>query len=272
MAADPALAAVKTSRYLRVGLVALVLLLFSGVAREWAVSGCLQPSISAYVHTPAQPVLVGSLVGIGVALLALQGSTEVEGLLLNVAGMLAPGVAFIPTTTRGECLPSAAVGDPSATVSTSMPALFVAGAAVGVFAAVLAVRERRPRGVPRADRVGLVGTAALLGAGAVWFALDRDSFLAHAHGVAAVPMFLAVIAVVWLNAREAAGERRRRYVAVYRTIAVAMLGALALAVVVDLATAASTVVLWVEVVLILLFGVFWVVQTVELWSRGLRRS
>ena len=31
-------------------------------------------------------------------------------------------------------------------------------------------------------------------------------------------------------------------------------------------------VLWVEVVLILLFAAFWLVQTRELWNRGLRTS
>ena len=35
-------------------------------------------------------------------------------------------------------------------------------------------------------------------------------------------------------------------------------------------TASTTTVLWVEVVLISLFAVFWLVQTKELWNRGLR--
>jgi hypothetical protein len=40
---------------------------------------------------------------------------------------------------------------------------------------------------------------------------------------------------------------------------------------VNLATASTTLVLWVEVVLITLFALFWLVQTAELWKRGLRR-
>ena len=64
----------------------------------------------------------------------------------------------------------------------------------------------------------------------------------------------------------------RRYVAIYRTIAVAMLVALAVTVGINLATSSAQIVLWVEVVLITLFAVFWLVQTTELWNRGLRRT
>ena len=93
-------------------------------------------------------------------------------------------------------------------------------------------------------------------------------------------MFLAVIAVVWLNSRDvqqavaqgAVPSTTGRYVPVYRGIAVGMLVALGGTVVVSLLTGSTSLVLWVEVVLIALFAVFWVVQTVELWDRGLRAS
>jgi hypothetical protein len=64
---------------------------------------------------------------------------------------------------------------------------------------------------------------------------------------------------------------RRRYVAMYRTVAIAMLAALAATVAISLLTGSTSLVFWVEVVLITLFAVFWVIQTVELWDRGLRR-
>jgi hypothetical protein len=51
-----------------------------------------------------------------------------------------------------------------------------------------------------------------------------------------------------------------------------MLVALVVTVAVNLATSSAQVVLWVEVVLITLFAVFWLVQTTELWNRGLRRT
>ena len=46
-----------------------------------------------------------------------------------------------------------------------------------------------------ASRWGLALTAAVLGGGIVWFFADRDSFIARGHDAAAIPMFLAIIAV-----------------------------------------------------------------------------
>lgn len=280
---DPALGAVKTYRYLRLALAALVVLLFAAVVIEWLATGpdCLQPSISAYYYTPVRAVFVGVLVTMGVCLVALKGSTEPEDVLLNFAGMLAPGVAFVPTPGVGECR-SVPVdpGDVGANVANNMQALFVTGLVVAVVVLAMA-RVDAPRGVlGRWDRIGIAVTALVLGAGVVWFYVDRESFLDRAHAAAAVPMFLALVAVVWLNARHVQEAVRQgvmppqesRYVPVYRGIAVGMLVALAATVVISFATSSTSLVFWVEVVLITLFAAFWVVQTVELWGRGLRRQ
>ena len=121
---DPARAAVTTYNSLRLALAALVLLLFGSVALEaWAAGGCLQPSISAYYYTPAGPVLVGVLVAAGVSLIALKGNTDAEDVLMNLAGMLAPGVAFIPTPDAGTCSSAPlAVPDTPSIVANAMPA------------------------------------------------------------------------------------------------------------------------------------------------------
>jgi hypothetical protein len=87
----------KTYRYLRLALVALVALIMTAVALEWGRTHCLQTSISAYYYTPARSIFVGSLVAIGVALIAIRGRSDGEDALLNLAGMLAPVVAFVPT-------------------------------------------------------------------------------------------------------------------------------------------------------------------------------
>jgi hypothetical protein len=278
---DPALAAVKTYRYLRLALVALVLLLFAAIALEWWAAGraCLQPSISAYYYTPVRAVLVGVLVTMGVCLIALKGSSEPEDVLLNFAGMLAPGVAFVPTPDLGECRSVPLVPrEVSANVANNMQALFVVGLLVAGVVVVIARSDAPGDRLGRWARIGIGVTAAVLLGGALWFYLDRESFLELAHGVAAVPMFLALVAVVWLNARhvrESVGEgsmpvRQSRYVPVYRGIAVGMLVALVLVVGLSLLTGSTSLVFWVEVLLITLFAAFWVVQTVELWSRGLR--
>jgi hypothetical protein len=282
MEADPALAAVKTYNYLRIALAALVLLLYTAVVLEWWAAGrCLQSSISAYYYTPVHAVFIGVLVTMGVCLVALKGNTDGEDVLMNLAGMLAPGVAFIPTPGVEQCSSAPLLTpDVPAGVANNMPALFVTGAVVGVAALVIARRQDGLTGVSTADRLGLGLTLVVLGGGVVWFLVARDSFVAHGHDASAVPMFLAVVGVVWLNARDvgtavregAAPTTHARYVTMYRTIAVAMLVALVATVAINLATSSAQVVLWVEVVLITLFAVFWLVQTTELWNRGLRRT
>lgn len=59
---------------------------------------CWGESISGYYYTPSRNVFVGALVVIGVSLIAIKGSTDREDVLLNLAGVLAPIVAFVPTT------------------------------------------------------------------------------------------------------------------------------------------------------------------------------
>lgn len=282
MEPDPALAAVKTYNYLRIALAALVLLLYTSVALEWWAAGrCLQTSISAYYYTPVHAVFIGVLVTMGACLVALKGNTDGEDVLMNLAGMLAPGVAFIPTPGAAQCSSAPLLTpDVPAGVANNMAALFVTGAAVGAAAVVLARRQSGGTGLSDADRRGLALSLAVLGGGVVWYVVARDSFVAHGHDAAAIPMFLCVVAVVWLNARDvqaavragAAPVTRSRYVAMYRAVAVAMLVALVVTVAVNLATASTTIVLWVELVLITLFAVFWLIQTTELWNRGLRRT
>ncbi len=279
---DPASAAVKTYDYLRIALAALVLLLYASVVLEWWAAGrCLQTSISAYYYTPVHAVFIGVLVTMGACLVALKGNTDGEDALMNLAGMLAPGVAFIPTPGAEQCSSAPLLTpDIAAGVGNNMSALFVTGAVVGVVAIVIARRAGGPAGVSTADQLGLALSLAVLGGGILWFLVARDSFVAHGHDFAAIPMFLSIVAVVWLNGRDvqkavrqgALPSSRSRYVATYRAIAVAMLVALVATVAISLATASTTTVLWVEVVLISLFAVFWLVQTKELWKRGLREG
>ena len=283
-AETPALAAIKTYRYLRLALVGLVVLLFSSLVIEWLAVGrdCVQPTISAYWHTPARGVLVGVLVTMGICLIALKGNTEAEDVLLNLAGILAPGVAFIPTVAFTTCSSVPASGrDFGGSVANNMQALFVLGIVAVIVALVIAVRERGGVAhLSRWDRVGLtLGFAATAG-GAGWFYVSRSTFLEHAHNLAAVTMFLAIVAVVWVNSRDvqevvedhrALQTVRGRYVTVYRSISAAMLASLVLAVIGHLA-GWSNAVLVVEILLIALFGGFWVIQTRELWNQGLRKT
>src|SRR5438552_17398424 len=86
--ADPAPAdAVKTWRYLRLAMIALVVGLGVSLAFERGKvhPGCFKTSISAYYYTPAHSWFVAALIGIAVCLVCLRGSTGTEDVLLNLA-------------------------------------------------------------------------------------------------------------------------------------------------------------------------------------------
>jgi hypothetical protein len=64
---------------------------------------CAQRSISAYYYTPVAPIFIGCMFLVGLALIVYKGHYAHEDFLLNVAGMLAPVVAVVPTTAVGDC-------------------------------------------------------------------------------------------------------------------------------------------------------------------------
>lgn len=99
----------------------------------------MMASISASYYTPARSLFVGTLVAIGVALVAYRGYTPGENLLLNAAGCLAIVVALVPT------------GDPA--LSGPTPASVVhAVAAVAFFVlvalSILAYGQQTVRSLP----------------------------------------------------------------------------------------------------------------------------
>lgn len=282
-------ALVKTFRYLRITMVLLVLLLAVSVLYErWGTGvGCWQTSLSAYWYTPSRPVLVGVLVAIGLCLVALKSSTVLEDGLLNVAGLLAPVVAFVPVP-RGDVLsgpcPARAANETEtlASIANTMTAYLLVGAVAWVLASVVAWVSRDRVGARPVERLAFLGIALVLlvGAGA-WFWAGRDSFVELAHYAAAVPMFLCFVAVVVWSARRYGLSRSDeweeddgplRYVNRYLSLAVIMVAGTAGMALVAVLTGWTHVVLAVEAWLILTFAVFWVLQTVELWDSGLRRE
>ena len=89
-------AALITYFYLRVGIIALVAFLAVAVLRENASRAQTLSSISASWYTPVQSVFVAVLVAAGVSMIAIR-ARGVQEPLLNVAGLFAPVVAFVPT-------------------------------------------------------------------------------------------------------------------------------------------------------------------------------
>jgi hypothetical protein len=252
-----------TYRYVRFGLLALLLTLAVSVGAETARGGW-QTSLSGYYYTAAGPVFIAVLGAIGVCLIALRGFTDAEDVCLNLAGISAPMVAFVPTPAVGHR------PDVPAIVNNALSFLVVL--AIGyVVVLVVGLRRRAGRATPWPTRwglAGLVATAAAWIVGVVWILLDRTSFAAHAHALAAVFTFLPFGGVVVLNtdwgvralAREAAASRTRFDAAYWAIVA----GMVAVTAVFALLHTWAYAVLGVEVGLLALFAVFWVLQTIDL--------
>jgi hypothetical protein len=261
--------AIKTYRYLRLAMVNVIFLLALSIAVEWWKTGrrCFQTSISAYYYTPVQAVFVGALIAIGVCMFAIKGNTRWEDVLLNVGGMLAPAVAFVPTPGIGQCRSvQAGVPDSSANIANNMTALFIAGFAGLALGVSFLIREKQPLGP---SWIGSGVTFVILVGGFIWFLAGRHSFTKAAHYTAAFMLFGCVIAVVVINARRSGSIRHTR---LYRVIAGAMLAALVIMLPLKWIADWDHAILWLEGTLIVLFAAFWIGQTNELWDVGLRKS
>jgi hypothetical protein len=272
----------RTYRYVRLSLVGVLAFLGIGVGIQVAGGGALT-SVSAAFYSPARDVFVGALCAVSIALLALSGRS-VEQALLDVAAVLAPLVALVPTPLapgdvlgvdvacpgEGSCIPAAYLPG----VANGVVTLLIVGALGLATAAVLAaVQGTFSRGL--AVELGVIG-ALLLAAGG-WWMLQRPSFLLAAHNVAAGVFFALVAAVAALAAlrpaaRTTRGQRRLRLA--YAIVAVGIaVGVLAVAVAAashalgfDLDDASPVpIVLLGETLALALFAAFWVIQTIELW-------
>jgi hypothetical protein len=265
--------AIKTWRYLRLALVALVIGLLTSVADERLKVDCWQKSLSAYYYTPVHGLFVGGLVGVGICMMCLKGSTPVEDLLLNIGGVFAIIVGAVPTPGTGSC--GSELADTSfrnAYIDNNALALGLVGAAALTVLAVLGLRSPS-RHDPRA-RAGYCTTALTWVVFFGVFLAQRKLFRDYAHHAAALGVFASVTAVVFVNARHKrevdaqqgrGASLRNRYLLIGWVMVAA-------GVVLFVAGRAgfSHWLLVAEVALISLFAVFWLTQTVELWHRGLR--
>jgi hypothetical protein len=260
--------AVTTWRYLRLAMIALVIGLATAVIYEVVRGGgdCVQTSISAYYYTHAQAIFVGGLMAIGTCLICLRGSTQYEDVLLNVAGMLAPVVALVPTPKAGNCASLPGVPeDPTPNIENNITALLLMGIVAFAALAVLSWRRRHQQATA-ALRGYFVALALWVVAGVV-FLKERETFVDHAHLWTAVPMFGCIIAVACINAfsfkdKQSDENARNRY----SLIAVAMV----VLVVGSLLFGGEYNKLYAEIAALVLFAVFWAIQTEELWGEGLR--
>ncbi len=270
--------AIQTYRYLRIGLVAAVVLLAISILTERGEVAGWQTSISGYYYTPVRAILVGALIGVGFALIVIKGRTPGIDLSLNFAGMMAPVVAVVPTTNVGEwwsiepdplplkddgTLATWVVGN----IDNNLWALIITGfVGMLVWIVIVAISKKSPAAILKAAtpilKWGVLGMVAFLVATLLAFRF-WDGFYENAHGWSAVGLFVFLALAVLLNAREVRDDTDKRvFFVLYLGILIAMVAA-ALPL---LFSAWEHNVLIVEALEILLFGIFWSVQTVELWD------
>jgi hypothetical protein len=268
--------ALDTYRYLRGGIPVMLVMLASALIIERARASCWQTSISAYYFTGVHAVFIGSICAIGTLLVVYKGSNDTEDVLLNLAGMLAFVVAFVPTTRPvllcgASALPVGTVTD-NAVVANAW-ALVVALAVSRAASWWMYRRTGTGRGRSPLGTVAVWVQRAVLAVGLVTLILAPRWFVATAHGIAASAMFGAFIGTVFITAfitdkGEVQSTNPALYQRIYRFLGVVMALTLIAAVAVHFALDNfNHVVLVVEVVLIFLFGGYWVVQTVEKWNR-----
>ncbi|MFJ4038173.1 hypothetical protein ACIPVB_08795 [Microbacterium sp. NPDC090007] len=259
----------RTYRYIRLGLVGATVFLAVGVGLELG-GGVPLTSVSAAYYTASGPVFVGTLSAIALALLALSGRSLEQG-LLDIGAVLALVVAFVPTTIAdARCGGSARCVPPEVRAAVVNNGVAVASIVLlGVVAALILAR------VQGTLSGGVVATATIIalvvGGGAGWAAVAPEGFLAVAHEVAAVAFFIVIAAVAALATwrPRASGRRGSRVRAGYALVAgaiVAVLLLLVIGVVAGVERTGFPVVLVGESIALLLFSVFWLVQTVELWD------
>ena len=264
----------RTYRYVRIAIAAPVVLLLVAVAIQSASdpSGWhVEPSISDYVHTGAREVFVGSLVAVSLALLAISGR-GLERALLDVAAMLAPIIAFVPTPRDGT--------DPTPGVNTSIASYVVVGVILCVVALVVASRSDDGSWQPPAvgTRISVGIAFAVLVAVALINALAQRWLIDHLHLTAAVLFFACFAAVAALGAvplkwrrvqTNGANDPTRGQRIVYAITAAGIV-----AVIVWLACCVfprppedrGILVLIGEFIALVLFVIFWLVQSAQKWD------
>ncbi|SIS08517.1 hypothetical protein [Microbacterium sp. RURRCA19A] len=260
----------RTYRYVRLTILAATLLLAVAVAVEEITGGPL-PSLSAAYYTPAGPMFVAGLCVVAAAFVALSGRSVEQG-LLDVAAVLALVIAVVPTTVESPACGQSVRCVPPAVV----PAVVNNGVAVASVVFVGVVAGLALSIVQRTISRGVVLTASaitlLAGGFVVWGSVSPTTFLPLAHNAAAVGFFLLIGAVAVIAAwRPQRAPRRFRpaYAAVAVGILIALAGLGATLVAAIAGVDVTRPVPWVflgESLALVLFAVFWFLQTVELWN------
>ncbi|MFV0406302.1 MAG: hypothetical protein ACK5LN_05695 [Propioniciclava sp.] len=261
-----------TYRYLRLGIVLLGVLLFTGVILQIvADGGAVLPSVSAYYYTPARGIFVGSLSAIGACMIIYRGRSDTEDGLLNMAGYLAFFVAFVPTPRRAAIGTEATATFPvdlTAAVVNNSGAILIVGL-LGFTVQVVATA--RSTVLPWFRNPTLLWSLGAYVGFVIFFFADGPTYVALGHYVAALGMFLGMVGVVGVNgiavarARRLAGDAPRdQWASLYTFGFALMLATVGLGLGV-LRPLSREWLFLVEAALIAQFLAYWITQTVERW-------
>ncbi|HEX6338375.1 MAG TPA: hypothetical protein VFZ85_15550 [Jiangellaceae bacterium] len=270
---------IKTYRYLRIGMIGAVVLLAASIAIERSKVDCWQTSISAYYYTPVRAIFVGTMIAVGLSLIVYKGRSNWEDVSLNFAGMFAPVVAVAPTTDVGDCwsvpptpLPVNEDGSLAGWVLTNIDnnfyALLIAGGVGLAVAAGVAMMVNRSARAPlvvgeRGTRVSLAVTGLLLLFG-WWLIQNWDGFNTHAHGYAAVLMFVFLVGAIVAKVIEYWNKRDEVWFWFYAAVAALMV--LGGVVIPTTRIFGDHTVFALEAYEIAFFAIYWIVQTAENWN------
>ncbi len=263
----------RTYRYLRLAIAGSVVVVFAAILVTMPRVGLL-PSLSHYYYTPANTMFVGALMAVSVSFFALSGR-GVERVLLDVAAVVVPLVAIVPTQISPGSVPGIDTSCPGgagscvpasfrAAVDTGILTYLIVGVIVLVLAAMLAA-------FGEVDRAGAALSITISGVIviAVWLTwwLAEDAFLAGAHLVAAVAFFGIIAAVAVITAFAPTGRAAPRWL---KGAYIAIAAALALVVVGmplygPLHTGDLFGVFIGEVLALVLFAAFWILQSIQFW-------
>ncbi|WP_091703162.1 hypothetical protein [Microbacterium sp. cf046] len=289
---DPRLTPRRTYRYLRLVMIGAVAAIFLAVGLTWQEYHHLIPTISHFFYTPAGVVFVGSLIAAAAAMLALSGD-GVQQVLLDIAAMLVPIIALVPTNAdnkilenlrqnvcpdgREVCVPSPFDG--YATIG--MTVWLIAVPTVLLIALAIGIADRRSSGRFTTQFLWTQGLCwAVWIAVFTWFMWFREAFFAAGHYISAVAFFIVVTLVaLWqailgpLQTRQeiANGEKptplQRGLPWVYWFIAALLVGVLFMgaAIFTGLIKPGPDGMFWVEAWGLIGFGVFWLIQTFQKW-------
>ncbi|HEX6231608.1 MAG TPA: hypothetical protein VFZ63_00630 [Jiangellaceae bacterium] len=277
--------AIKTYRYLRLGMIGAVVLLAASIVIERSKVDCWQTSISAYYYTPVRAIFVGTMMAVGLTLIVYKGRSDWEDVSLNFAGMFAPVVAVAPTTDVGQCwsippspLPVNEDGSLADWVVTNIDnnfyALLIAGGIGLAVATGVAMAVKRSVRAPlvmgeRGTRVSLAVTGLVLLFG-WWLIQNWDDFNRQAHGYAAVLMFVFLVGAIIAKVVEHWDRRDEGWFRVYAAVAALMiLGAILIP---TTRIFGDHTVFALEAYEIAFFAIYWSFQTAENWNETVVRA